>query len=311
MLWGGLLMIVGTVMLFNFLDRTAHRAAAVVCGIGFGLFVDELGKFITSDNNYFFRPASSIIYIVFVLMFMAFRALRTERHVTDREYLANAIEAYQQALIHDFDRAYLDRARHYLAMDRSGSEMTHAFADLLDACPIVERAGTGRLEALRTWVGRTYSFLSQQWWFDVAVLALFATESLVSLGVALYASITANGFVLPTHLTIETALRHIQRIGDILFAAVAVALVIAGAVVMVQSRLQALRLFRLSILVSIFLTEVFAFYDIQFDALYGVAFNVLGLLTVNTILGRERARVAAASRQETRPPLSEASARPV
>jgi len=33
-------------------------------------FIDELGKFITSDNNYFFQPTISLIYIVFIIIFL-------------------------------------------------------------------------------------------------------------------------------------------------------------------------------------------------------------------------------------------------
>jgi hypothetical protein len=58
-LWGGLLMLIAQVMLLAFLGKHVKRAAAVIGGIGFGAFIDELGKFLTSDNDYFFRPTAS------------------------------------------------------------------------------------------------------------------------------------------------------------------------------------------------------------------------------------------------------------
>src|SRR5215471_2254748 len=75
MLWGGLLMLVALILLLAVLGKRAKRAAALIGGVGFGLFVDELGKFITSDNNYFFQPAIALIYVIFVLMFLAVRYL--------------------------------------------------------------------------------------------------------------------------------------------------------------------------------------------------------------------------------------------
>ncbi len=51
LLWGGLLMLVALVLLLGFVGKRAEWAAAVVGGAGFGAFVDELGKFITADND--------------------------------------------------------------------------------------------------------------------------------------------------------------------------------------------------------------------------------------------------------------------
>jgi hypothetical protein len=48
---------------------------AVVAGSGFGFFIDELGKFITQDNNYFFKPAASLIIIIFILIWIIARYL--------------------------------------------------------------------------------------------------------------------------------------------------------------------------------------------------------------------------------------------
>ena len=53
MLWGGALMLVALVLLLAFLDRTVQHVAAVIAGLGFGTFVDEIGKFLTADNDYF------------------------------------------------------------------------------------------------------------------------------------------------------------------------------------------------------------------------------------------------------------------
>src|SRR5438132_2771557 len=78
MLWGGALMVAGVLLLLSYLGQRVRRAAAVVAGLGFGLFIDELGKLITSGNDYFYRPAIALIYVVFVLLFLWWRSL--ERH---------------------------------------------------------------------------------------------------------------------------------------------------------------------------------------------------------------------------------------
>ena len=66
LLWGGLGMLIAIVLLVAFLNPIARRVGAILGGIGLGFFIDELGKFLTSDNNYFFKPTAAIIYIFFI-----------------------------------------------------------------------------------------------------------------------------------------------------------------------------------------------------------------------------------------------------
>lgn len=59
--------------------------------MGFGFFIDEIGKFVTSDNDYFSKPAAGMIYIVFLVLYFAFREL-SSRGLTPQECLANAMQ---------------------------------------------------------------------------------------------------------------------------------------------------------------------------------------------------------------------------
>lgn len=89
---GGLLMLIAISLLLGYVGPVVRPAAATVGGIGFGLFIDEVGKFVTSDNNYFYKPTAAIVYVVFVLIILGFRFLTTRRPIDPREELANVID---------------------------------------------------------------------------------------------------------------------------------------------------------------------------------------------------------------------------
>ncbi|RJO73662.1 hypothetical protein D5S18_21010 [Nocardia panacis] len=79
-LFGGLLLVIACLMMLLLIGRTALTTAAVLSGVGLGLFIDEVGKFITADNNYFFPLAAPIIYLAFLLIVLVARyAARTRK----------------------------------------------------------------------------------------------------------------------------------------------------------------------------------------------------------------------------------------
>src|SRR5947207_10073382 len=96
-LWGGLGMLVAIALLLLYLSSTTRLIAAVVGGAGFGAFVDELGKFVTSDNDYFFRPTAAILYALFVILFLATREVRRFRGLSPEESLVKRCRARREA----------------------------------------------------------------------------------------------------------------------------------------------------------------------------------------------------------------------
>src|SRR5438128_1825697 len=99
LLWGGLLMLIALVMLLAFLGSRIQFLAALLGGIGFGTFLDELGKFITRDTNYFFQPTIALIYCIFVLLLLSIRGLERRPYSSPQERLANGLELLQEALL--------------------------------------------------------------------------------------------------------------------------------------------------------------------------------------------------------------------
>jgi len=91
-LWGGLLMILAMVLLLSFVGPVVRPGAAVLGGIGFGLFIDEVGKFVTNDNDYFYRPALAIMYVIIMLLALGINALHGRKQRHEAEYLAGAVD---------------------------------------------------------------------------------------------------------------------------------------------------------------------------------------------------------------------------
>jgi len=87
-LWGGLGMLVAISLLLLFWNPLVRQFAAAFGGIGFGFFIDELGKFITSDVDYFFQPTIALLYIIFIILFLTARALES-RPLAAAEITAN------------------------------------------------------------------------------------------------------------------------------------------------------------------------------------------------------------------------------
>lgn len=141
-------MLIALVLLLAFIGRHLQSSAALQGGIGFGTFIDELGKFITSNNNYFFQPAIPLIYMIFVLLFLCFRELEKQPSPSERAYLANALYLLAQdapcGLSEEDKNEVLWLLRAYDAHD----ERLHALAETVEQLPVMPPSKAGVLDRM-------------------------------------------------------------------------------------------------------------------------------------------------------------------
>jgi hypothetical protein len=97
-LWGGLLLFASSLLPLIFVNKRILDISALLSGIGVGLFIDEVGKFITQTNNYFYPAAAPIIYVFFLLTIQVYRMIRKPIKNDLRANLFNTLEEFEEVL---------------------------------------------------------------------------------------------------------------------------------------------------------------------------------------------------------------------
>src|SRR5512133_3817407 len=102
-LWGGLLLFIASLLPLIFANRWLLNLSAILSGIGVGLFIDEVGKFITQTNDYFYPPAAPIIYAFFLLTMLLYLTVRRPEVHTPRGMMYRVMEDLTEVLDRDLD----------------------------------------------------------------------------------------------------------------------------------------------------------------------------------------------------------------
>jgi hypothetical protein len=103
-LWGGLVLFIASIIPLLFANRWVYPLGAILSGIGVGLFIDEVGKFITQSNNYFYPPAAPIIYGFFLLIVFLYSRIKRKPSEDDRTELYHALDLLEEVLEHELDK---------------------------------------------------------------------------------------------------------------------------------------------------------------------------------------------------------------
>jgi uncharacterized membrane protein YkgB len=281
MLFGGIGMLIALLMSLTLIGSRSRNLAALIGGVGFGAFIDELGKISTSDNNSFYRPTVVLISVIFALLFIAGDRLTSDASPTPTERLAQATNVIAGSIGAGLPVSDRSPALRLLAQADPSDPLVPALRDALrrgaptpDAAPgLAERIGD-RVAFFSGWLVGRRSFLR-------LVLIAAGLATLVSLR-ELTASVLAN----PESGQLRFGLDTIS--GLLLLAnLIAGALLLTGLFKLRESRLGGYRWFRRATLVSLLVAQPLAFYEQQWTALTGLGFSLVLLSALNYGIERE------------------------
>ena len=102
-LWGGLFLFIAAMLPLIWANRWVYRVGAIFAGVGIGLFIDEVGKFITQSYDYFFPPAAPIVYAFFLICVLIYLQFARPGPRRTRSELYAVLEMMEEVLDHDLD----------------------------------------------------------------------------------------------------------------------------------------------------------------------------------------------------------------
>nr|WP_210732260.1 hypothetical protein [Cellulomonas denverensis] len=276
-LWGGLLMALALLAALSWAGPVIRPLVAVVGGIGFGLFIDEVGKFVTSDNDYFFEPTAALIYVVIVLLVLTAELIH-RRSRDPHELLAAATDLAVAGIAGGFSIRARRQARALVdeAGDVPGADQVRA---LLDAVQSDAKELPDPIGAVAVWiVGISRRAMQVRWAPRVTVIVLgLVTLGTVIRGVALWATGSPMpnwalaGIVVSGALSLGLSLLGLRRVGT--------------------DRVAGYEWFRRAVLVNLLLTQIFLFRVDQWGAVSGLVVDLMLLALVAAELDVLRGRL--------------------
>ncbi|WP_199421680.1 hypothetical protein [Actinotalea solisilvae] len=268
-LWGGLLMALAFLVLLSFAGPVVRPAGAVLGGVGFGLFIDEVGKFVTSDNDYFYEPTAALIYVVVVALVLLGEGLHGRVRHHPAEHLAAAADEAVAGLVGGFTPHHREHARE--ALERAevgGGGGLAGLAEVRALLAAVEDEPTElpnpSITVARAVVRTTRRMVSARWVPRVTVAVLLLTVvGTVARGVLAW----RDGTDVPDWMVVAM----------LASAAASAGVAVSGLAVVRRDRMRGYLRFRRAVLISLLVTQVFVFRLVEWAATTGLVVDLLVL----------------------------------
>jgi hypothetical protein len=313
-LWGGLLLFSAALIVLILANRWAFMLSAVLAGAGVGLFIDEVGKFITQNNNYFHPIAAPIIYAFFLITVFIYLRVRTRPEFDPREELYLVLSELSEVLDHDLEpgeRAELEARLELIAENASSpnyaklAESLLAFLNSTDLEITPERTGMleRNLAGLQRWEER---------WLPLRRLRAALIGGLIALGFLALSGFLELLLAMGDPLRLERLVANLVELGRVssttgvfwfaarvtLEGSVGFLLFASGIMLLFGRERAGINLAVIALLLSLAGVDVLVFYFEQFSTMLTAAVQftlLLGLLRYRQRAERIPARSRAAS----------------
>lgn len=281
MLWGGFLMMAAIIVLISFLSKQAKYIGSILGGLGFGVFIDELGKFITHDNNYFFEPAFAFIYIIFVFLFLGIRAAEKSMKVLGKDYTINALEVLKEVVLLDLDEDEKKRALAYLNKSDRENVVVKSLFGLLKSAKTDDEEDVYLFTKVKRFVHQAYLKTVRKRRFAQLTSHFFIVYALYG--------VISNVYYYSFFYVIKR--QFIMTFWDwgLLLSPILSAIFVLNGFLKSKSEgnLYAFNKYKQAVLVTIFLRQFFLFYKLQLAALFGLTFNITVLVALQFLISQE------------------------
>jgi len=285
--WGGILMIMGCILMLIFHGEKIRKTAAIISGMGWGLFIDEVGKYITKDNDYWFQPAIIIIYISFIVLYLIYRHLENNQPRDIKTLLYTTITKLEDVAENELDenekRETIKRLEKVIKKEKDLNIKNLAKELKL----FFEKQETKKINPNSWWrilIAKTgyYSYNK------------FFKTKLVTYGLAIYSCVWAIDKIQETIriLINPQKMQMLQKFsnsydlisksdfymmaGKIFFDSVTAVFFVMGIFFIVTKRkFKGLRFFQMGLIVGIFLSSVFKLYFEQFSEVWVLATSII------------------------------------
>ncbi len=288
-LWGGLLLFAAALGLLTIDTPPIYIGASILSGAGFGLFIDEVGKFITSNYNYFFPAAAPIVYIFFLVTLIVYLRLRRPLPHDTLNELDQSLELLEKDILQPLGRGEwveLDDHLSDVAGGDPSDRTTRLARALLDYVRSESRSTAAR--SRQTGWQRAVERLNQRLKEERLRGLLVAGLVLLAL-IVLRDPLNVASWMLPG---VAGSLQNLHFGPEVnpasapnLYAVRVVLEVVIGVLALVAAGLLAFKrvnagvaLGYLALVVALLTLDILVFYFAQFSAILGVAYQFLLLL---------------------------------
>src|SRR6476659_7393510 len=276
-LFGGVFMLGAMVMFMLFLGRSSRWLASLFAGIGFGLFIDEVGKFLTQDNNYFFKPAAAVMYLFIVLVYVISAFLVRRRALSDRELVVNSLKMMQEMAADNLDAYEAAEMRRMLAAASSTEPLRDPLVDLLETVNR-EPIAVGRVNRMYVWTRRR-------------AIGLARLSLLQRTGVVLFQIVILLSVVKPTQELVDSPSTFAGVWAGAAWLGVAMG-VVATVLYYRGQHVRSLQIFALALTLELLVVQFFELLDEPWLGVGRVLVNVVLLGVCHSMLYREQHRQA-------------------